>query len=638
MVSMISLKNCRDPLKGGALILVLVAWAVSTSAQVFSPPKNPLNGRSGQILIDPAGNINVLTAIGGDLSFSRSKDGGTTFSSPQNLANGSQAQTPQMVVDSSGNLNVAWEDGGTGALLFSRSIDGGMTFSPPTVAANNGFSGAPFVLVVDAGGNIDLAWEGPYSGNQAIFFSQSKDEGATFSTPVRASPVVVLGGPLEMAVDSSGNIDLVWSSFRDVFFARSSDGGTTFSSPIRFGNVSEAIPNPRMALDSKGNINVVYATVFPAIVFFERSNDDGATFSQTQLAASIDSDICCQPTAPQIAIDSGDDVSVVWLGNSSSRFVTDVFFTRSSNGGATFTTHKNVSNMGTVGIAPSIAVDAEGNINLVWGSGSDVFFSRSTDGGGTFSFPQDLSNNGQAQAPLQIGVDSRGNITAAWVGPYPDFFLNFSRGVFLSSLSLAPSTVTGGNPSTGTVNLSGPTDMDVTVDLSSSEVSVASAPPNVSVQAGLSGAIFTVATAPVGTPRSVIISGSDGHEGQSATLMVLPRYNALVQSPISTGGSSVFSAKRGVVPAKFTLMQNDTPTCDLPPATIAVIRTAGGIVGSIDEKTYLMAADNGSNFRIDPTACQYVYNLAASSLGVGTYRVDISIQGLIVGHAVFALK
>jgi len=51
-----------------------------------------------------------------------------------------------------------------------------------------------------------------------------------------------------------------------------------------------------------------------------------------------------------------------------------------------------------------------------------------------------------------------------------------------------------------------------------------------------------------------------------------------------------------------------------------------------------MAADNGSNFRIDPTAYQYIYNLAASSLGVGTYRVDISINGSVVGHAVFALK
>jgi hypothetical protein len=41
-------------------------------------------------------------------------------------------------------------------------------------------------------------------------------------------------------------------------------------------------------------------------------------------------------------------------------------------------------------------------------------------------------------------------------------------------------------------------------------------------------------------------------------------------------------------------------------------------------------ADTGSNLRIDQTACQYAYNLAATTLGVGTYRVDITINGLVV--------
>lgn len=51
-----------------------------------------------------------------------------------------------------------------------------------------------------------------------------------------------------------------------------------------------------------------------------------------------------------------------------------------------------------------------------------------------------------------------------------------------------------------------------------------------------------------------------------------------------------------------------------------------------------MQADYGSNFRIDPTACQYIYNLAASALGVGTYRVDISMNRIMVGHAVLAFR
>jgi hypothetical protein len=44
----------------------------------------------------------------------------------------------------------------------------------------------------------------------------------------------------------------------------------------------------------------------------------------------------------------------------------------------------------------------------------------------------------------------------------------------------------------------------------------------------------------------------------------------------------------------------------------------------------------GSNFRID--SCQYVYNLNARAMGVGTYRADIKINGTVVGSSIFGLK
>src|SRR5437870_4223017 len=111
---------------------------------------------------------------------------------------------------------------------------------------------------------------------------------------------------------------------------------------------------------------------------------------------------------------------------------------------------------------------------------------------------------------------------------------------------------------------------------------------------------------------------------------------AFVQQPINPDGTSVFNASRGVVLVRFTLTLNGTATCQLPPATISLTRTAGGTVGPIDESVYMSAADTGSNFRI--SGCQYVYNLAASSLGTGTYRVDISINGGVVGSGIFGLK
>jgi hypothetical protein len=130
--------------------------------------------------------------------------------------------------------------------------------------------------------------------------------------------------------------------------------------------------------------------------------------------------------------------------------------------------------------------------------------------------------------------------------------------------------------------------------------------------------------------------GSGGLSCWVATTGTPTPYAATVQQPINSDGSSVFNAKKGVVPVKFTLANNGSATCNLPPATIAVTRTAGGALGAVDESLYTMSADSGTNFRV--SGCQYMYNLGASAMGTGTYRVDIFIAGSKVGSAVFALK
>ena len=86
-----------------------------------------------------------------------------------------------------------------------------------------------------------------------------------------------------------------------------------------------------------------------------------------------------------------------------------------------------------------------------------------------------------------------------------------------------------------------------------------------------------------------------------------PAYAAQIQQPINADGTSIFNVRRGVVPVKFTLTVGGVATCALPPATIAVSRTAGGATGQIDESVYSGSADTGSNFRIDN--CQYIYTI-----------------------------
>jgi len=136
------------------------------------------------------------------------------------------------------------------------------------------------------------------------------------------------------------------------------------------------------------------------------------------------------------------------------------------------------------------------------------------------------------------------------------------------------------------------------------------------------------------SPASNTIYGSVN--SLSPFLIAKSKFAGQVQQPINANGTSVFSVRRGVIPVKFTLTDDGTSTCTLPPATIAVTRTAGGTPGVVNESVYSGSADNGSNFRT--VSCQYVYNVNSGALGVGTYRVDIKINNTVVGSGVFGLK
>ena len=87
-----------------------------------------------------------------------------------------------------------------------------------------------------------------------------------------------------------------------------------------------------------------------------------------------------------------------------------------------------------------------------------------------------------------------------------------------TGLSLSASRVTGGNPVTATVRVSG--SAGTTVTLSSSNPSVASLPASVVIPAGASSASVTVTTARVSSSTSVTLRAKAGGVTTSATLSV----------------------------------------------------------------------------------------------------------------------
>ena len=183
--------------------------------------------------------------------------------------------------------------------------------------------------------------------------------------------------------------------------------------------------------------------------------------------------------------------------------------------------------------------------------------------------------------------------------------------VSLDSLAVTPASVAGGQPSTGTVTLSGPAPgTGVAVTLSSTNPAVASVPPSVTIGAGVSSTSFSITTFAVASSTPVdIIASADGAT-RTATLTVMPppppKLSSLTLSPstVAAGSSSTGTVTlSGPAPAGGALVTllSSKPAVAAVPADVTVAAgtssasfTVSTATASSNTSAVISASYNGS--------------------------------------------
>jgi len=171
----------------------------------------------------------------------------------------------------------------------------------------------------------------------------------------------------------------------------------------------------------------------------------------------------------------------------------------------------------------------------------------------------------------------------------------------LSSLALNPTSVAGGNSSTGTVTLSGPAPAGgAQVALSSSNTAAATVPSSVTVPAGATSATFTVSTSVVTASSAVTISAAYGGATRTASLAVTPAapppptLASLGLNPSSvTGGNSSTGTVTlsGAAPAGgATVALSSSNGAARVPSSVAVV--AGATSATFTVSTSAVAASS----------------------------------------------
>jgi hypothetical protein len=320
--------------------------------------------------------------------------------------------------------------GGGDSDTLEFTVNDNHTFYVPKKIIDIAFEPGESAIAVDSAGNINVVWE-DFVSDIDVFYSRSADIGATWSQPVNISSSAGYSGNPEIAVDNAGSINVFWSDDTpgnyQVYFKRSIDNGAGWSQAVRVSSNPESSFGPIAAVDDSGNINVVYfaGDGLEREVYFSRSTDDGASWSQAvNISNSPD-----PAMYPDLTLDDSGNISVIWQNTISG--YRQILFSRSTDNGANWSQPKKTSYLWGDNYYPLITADNAGDISATWLNThfKSLFFSRSADNGDTWTQAKAISGNlSGTYYGYAVTIDSARNVNLVWgIGPQNDIDISFIR-------------------------------------------------------------------------------------------------------------------------------------------------------------------------------------------------------------------
>jgi hypothetical protein len=213
--------------------------------------------------------------------FSRSLDGGLTFTTPVRLATfGTGFATGcQVRVAPNGDVLVVWTKGDDLSLNVIRSRDWGMTFGPIVHITGTILTGT-FKICGGAGGVGEGGQEGEGPGSEV--------------RPTLNGDIRTFNWPSFAINPTTGSLHIVWNDGRrgnaDIFYVRSDDG-TTWSAPVRLNDDTSATDQfqPALAFTRQGLLRAAWYDRrqdpqgnLMTDVYSATSADDGQTFAANE--------------------------------------------------------------------------------------------------------------------------------------------------------------------------------------------------------------------------------------------------------------------------------------------------------------------------------------------------------------------
>lgn len=256
----------------------------------------------------------------------------TSSPDDQSISTANGTVVPDILVDSFGNLYIAWYDDSVGnkeSYLVKRdSADGSDLWGSEkkiNTLADSDDQSNPRIAITDNGSyaTSTITWQDDRNGDEDIYIQIFDSGGSSQLLPeIRANQNTLGDGTNQtnpvIITDSNGNIYTAWADNRD---GDLSVYGAKFSSSMVFSWENE-LSNPGIssnqyeadiAIDSNDYIYLVWTDErnTNSDIYMQKFDVNGSSQWAADVKINIDGDGSNQ-TQPALAIDSSDDIYIVW--------------------------------------------------------------------------------------------------------------------------------------------------------------------------------------------------------------------------------------------------------------------------------------------------------------------------------------
>ncbi|MCG2825888.1 MAG: exo-alpha-sialidase [Thermoplasmatales archaeon] len=206
-----------------------------------------------------------------EIYYKRSDDEGNSWSDDVRLTNTSEKSgAPDIVANLVGEVCVVWHEvyninTGERDIFFRKSIDSGNNWAKSVRLTSNSKESREASIGMDSEKSIHIVWQEGSFGDCKVWYG--KWDRATGNWTEPQSIVSIEGDTsrmVDIVVDPSDNLHLVWSDYRDgsgnseIYYMVSRDHGETWSEQTRLSHGPSTSWYPKASLDPQNHLHVTW--------------------------------------------------------------------------------------------------------------------------------------------------------------------------------------------------------------------------------------------------------------------------------------------------------------------------------------------------------------------------------------------